>query len=146
MSAFDILVWVLRLGFLGLLYLFLALLARGLFRDLRGATARSGRAPGVLVVMAAPAGLPAVGTRLELEAISPIGRDAGNLIVVDDPFASTHHARLTFRGRVWYVEDLGSTNGTLLNGRPVEGAVPMGMGDEITIGQTRLRLEPAPGG
>ena len=50
--------WILRLAFLGLLYLFLAVLTRGLLRDLRGATARTTRAAGVLVVMAAPAGAP----------------------------------------------------------------------------------------
>ena len=143
MSAFEILVWVLRLGFLGLLYLFLAVLARGLLRDLHGATARTTRAAGVLVVMAAPAGAPAVGATMALETITTIGRDADNVVVLDDPFASTHHARLTFRGRVWYLEDLGSTNGTRLNGRPVEGAVAVGFGDEVAVGQTRFRLEPA---
>jgi len=141
-SAFEILVWILRLAFLGLLYLFLAVLARGLLRDLRGATART-RTAGVLVVMAAPAGAPPVGATMALETISTIGRDADNVVVLDDPFASTHHARLTFRGRVWYLEDLGSTNGTRCNGRPVEGAVAVGFGDEIAVGQTRFRLEPA---
>jgi len=144
-SAFEVLVWTLRLAFLGLLYLFLAVLARGLLRDLRAATSQTVRAAGALLVMAAPAGTPAVGATMELETISTIGRDADNVVVVDDPFASTHHARLTFRGRVWYLEDLGSTNGTLLNGRPVQGAVPVGFGDEVAVGQTRFRLEPASG-
>ncbi len=143
MSAFEILVWILRLAFLGLLYLFLAVLARGLLRDLRATTARTTRAPGMLVVMAAPPGVPAVGATMPLETITTLGRDADNVIVVDDQFASTHHARLTFRGRVWYLEDLGSTNGTRLNGRPVEGAVAVGFGDEIAVGETRFRLEPA---
>ena len=144
MSAFEILVWLLRLAFLGLLYLFLAVVARGLLRDLRAAPSRGARPAGVLVVMAAPAGSPAVGATIHLETISTVGRDAGNVVVIDDPFASTHHARLTFRGRVWYLEDLASTNGTQVNGRPVEGAIPIGFGDEIAIGQTRFRLEPAP--
>jgi hypothetical protein len=143
-SAFEILVWSLRLAFLGLLYLFLAVLARGLMRDLRGVSSRGGRPAGVLVVMAAPPGSPAAGATIELETISTIGRDADNVVVIDDPFASTHHARFTFRGRVWYLEDLGSTNGTMVNGRPVEGAIPLGFGDEIAIGQTHFRLEPAP--
>ena len=134
--------WTLRLAFLGLLYLFLAVLARSLLRDLR-ATGRTTRAAGVLVVLAAPAGAPPVGATLELETITTLGRDADNLIVLDDPFASNRHARLTFRGRVWYLEDVGSTNGTWLNGRPVQGAVAVGFGDEVAVGQTRFRLEPA---
>ena len=135
--------WTLRLAFLGLLYLFLAVLARSLLRDLRAAAGRTTRAAGVLVVIAAPAGAPPVGATLELETITTLGRDADNLIVLDDPFASNRHARLTFRGRVWYLEDVGSTNGTWLNGRPVQGAVPVGFGDEVAVGQTRFRLEPA---
>lgn len=145
MSAFDILVWLLRLSFLGLLYLFLALLARGLLRDLRGATNRAARAPGSLKVMATGGAAPRLGVTIQLETISSLGRDADNTVVIDDPFASGRHARLTYRGRVWYLEDLGSTNGTLLNGRAVAGAVPIGVGDEIAVGQTRLRLERAPG-
>jgi pSer/pThr/pTyr-binding forkhead associated (FHA) protein len=93
--------------------------------------------------MAVPAGAPAVGATMALETITTIGRDADNVVVLDDPFASTHHARLTFRGRVWYLEDLGSTNGTRLNGRSVGGAVAVGFGDEIAVGETRFRLEPA---
>ncbi|MFI5261859.1 MAG: FHA domain-containing protein [Candidatus Limnocylindrales bacterium] len=141
MSSFDLLVWLLRLSFLGLLYLFLALLARGLLRDLRRATSRAAQAPGAVVVMATAGARPALGARIKLDTISTIGRDADNTVVVDDPFASARHAQLTYRGRVWYVEDLGSTNGTMLNGRPVVAAQPLGYGDEVAIGQTRVRLE-----
>ena len=48
---------------------------------------------------------------------------------------------LTYRGRSWYVEDVGSTNGTYLNGRPVGAVSPLGFGDELGIGQVRMRLE-----
>ena len=48
---------------------------------------------------------------------------------------------LTFRGRSWYLEDLGSTNGTYINGRPVAGVAPIGFGDELQIGEVRMRLE-----
>ena len=89
-------------AFLGLLYLFLAVLARGLLRDLRGATGggTGTRAAGVLVVMAAAGpGRRRSGPRWRLETITTIGRDADNVVVLDDPFASTYsHARLTFRG------------------------------------------------
>jgi len=50
---------------------------------------------------------------------------------------------LTYRGRSWYVEDLGSTNGTFVNGRAVAAVSPLGFGDEVAIGQVRLRLERA---
>jgi pSer/pThr/pTyr-binding forkhead associated (FHA) protein len=50
---------------------------------------------------------------------------------------------LTFRGRSWYLEDLGSTNGSYINGHRVDGVAPMGFGDELQIGQVRMRLERA---
>jgi pSer/pThr/pTyr-binding forkhead associated (FHA) protein len=64
-----------------------------------------------------------------------------NAIVVDDQFASAEHAVLTYRGRTWYVEDLDSTNGTFVNGARVAGVAPLGYGDELQIGQVRLRLD-----
>ena len=92
-----------------------------------------------------PAGEPEAGRSFDLDAITTLGRDVNNAIVIDDPFASTEHAVLTFRGRSWYVEDLESTNGTFVNGRAVAGVSPLGFGDEVSIGQVRLRLERARG-
>ena len=74
-------------------------------------------------------------------SITPLGRDVNNAIVIDDPFASAEHAVLTYRGRSWYLEDLGSTNGSYVNGQPVEGVAALGYGDELQIGQVRFRLE-----
>lgn len=76
-----------------------------------------------------------------LDAVTTLGRDLGSSVVVDDPYASANHAVLTFRGQAWYVEDLGSTNGTFVNGTPVAGLVALGYGDEIQVGEVRLRLE-----
>ena len=143
MDGFTVTIWVVRILFLVLLYLFLFGIARALLRDLRAA----GREPtvelGRLVVIDSPAGEPAAGSSLPLDAITTLGRDVNNGIVVDDQFVSAEHAILTFRGRTWYVEDLSSTNGTFVNGSPIEGAEPVGYGDEIQLGQVRLRLDRA---
>jgi hypothetical protein len=141
MDPFLLTVWVVRLLFLGLLYLFLFRIARALVGDLRAAAREPGAELGRLVVLASPGGEPPEGTSLPLDAIATIGRDVNNAIVVEDQFASAEHAILTFRGRAWYIEDLSSTNGTYVNGAPVEGVVPLGFGDVIQVGQVRLRLE-----
>ena len=117
---------------------------RALLRDLRAAAREPADRPG-------PAGRRSPrraasrppGRSFALDAITPLGRDVNNAIVVDDPFASAEHAVLTFRGRAWYVEDLGCTNGTFVNGRRSTGVAPLGFGDELQIGQVRLRLERA---
>jgi hypothetical protein len=146
MDPFLLTVWVVRLLFLGLLYLFLFRIARALVGDLRSAAREPGAELGRLVVVASPEGEPPEGSSLALDAIATIGRDVNNAIVVEDAFVSAEHAVLTFRGRAWYVEDLESTNGTFVNGAPVEGVVPLGFGDVVQVGQVRLRLErPRPG-
>jgi hypothetical protein len=141
MDGFTVTIWVVRLLFLALLYLFLFGVARALLRDLRAAAREPIAELGRLVVVASPAGEPVAGTTLSLDAITTIGRDVNNAIVVDDQFASAEHAVLTYRGRTWYVEDLDSTNGTFVNGARVEGVAPLGYGDELQIGQVRLRLD-----
>lgn len=143
MDAFVVALWILRLAFLALLYAFLFAVVRILVRDLRAAAREPGAELGRLVVVASPDGDPPVGGVYPLDAVTTLGRDVNNTIVLDDPFASAEHAALTFRGRAWYVEDLGSTNGTYVNGSRVDGVEPLGFGDEIQIGQVRLRLERA---
>ena len=141
MDGFTVTIWVVRILFLLLLYLFLFGIARALLRDLRAAAREPTLELGRLVVVASPAGEPAPGSTLPLDEITTLGRDVNNAVVVDDEFVSTEHAVLTFRGRTWYVEDLNSTNGTFVNGSPVDGVAPLGYGDEIQLGQVRLRLE-----
>jgi hypothetical protein len=141
MDPFLLTVWIVRLLFLALLYLFLFRIARALVGDLRAAAREPGTELGRLVVVASPAGEPEEGTSLALDAIATIGRDVNNAIVVEDQFASAEHAILTFRGRAWYIEDFGSTNGTFVNGAAVDGVAPLGYGDVIQVGQVRLRLE-----
>jgi pSer/pThr/pTyr-binding forkhead associated (FHA) protein len=135
--------WILRILFLALLYVFLAAIVRVLLRDLRAAAREPGTELGRIVVVASPAGEPPLGGVFGVDAVTTLGRDVNNSIVIEDPFASADHAVLTFRGRAWYVEDLDSTNGTFVNGSPVDGVAPLGFGDELQIGQVRLRLERA---
>jgi pSer/pThr/pTyr-binding forkhead associated (FHA) protein len=133
--------WIMRLAFLALIYLFLIGVVRVLIRDLRAASREPATELGRLIVLASPSGEPAVGSVFALDAVTTIGRDVNNAIVIEDPFASSEHCALTFRGRSWFVEDLASTNGTFLNGSQVDGTAPMSYGDEIQVGEVRLRLE-----
>jgi len=146
MDGSLLVIWIVRILFLALLYVVLFRIVRTLLRDLRQAAREPGTSLGRLVVVASPAGEPAVGRSFDLDAITTLGRDVNNAIVIDDPFASSEHAILTYRGRSWYVEDAGSTNGTARNGRSIQGPSPLGFGDEIGIGQVRLRLERPRGG
>jgi hypothetical protein len=144
MDAFTLSLWIIRILFLVLLYVFLAAVARALWRDLRSAAVETGRPLGRLVVLESPGGVPPAGSTIVLDAVNSLGRDVNNTVVVDDAFASAGHALLTYRGRAWYLEDRDSTNGTWLNGERVDGVTPLGYGDEIQVGQVRFRLDRAP--
>lgn len=67
-----------------------------------------------------------------------IGRASRADITVQDPSMSREHAAFCQRDGSWYVEDLGSQNGTLVNGRSIEGAVPLEPGDRLTLGSTEI--------
>ena len=140
MDGFVLTLWLIRILFLVLLYAFLFAVARILMRDLRSAS-RGPYELGRLVVLASPHAEPPVGTSFPLDAVTTLGRDVNNTIVIEDPFASAEHSVLTFRGRAWYVEDLASTNGTFVNGVPVDRVAPLGFGDELQVGEVRLRLD-----
>ena len=85
----------------------------------------------------------AAGTRISLDA-RPIliGRADDSTLVLDDDYASTRHARITLQGDDWYVEDLGSTNGTYLDRARVTGPTPVPLGVPVRIGQTVIELRP----
>ena len=70
-----------------------------------------------------------------------LGRAPSNTVIVEDPFASNEHALLAYREDRWWLEDLGSRNGTLLNGERLRAPAIVATGDEIGIGGVRLRIE-----
>lgn len=67
-----------------------------------------------------------------------IGREEGLDIVLQDPEASRRHARINWQGGRYTIEDLGSTNGTFVNGMQITIPQPLNPGDSIGIGQTAL--------
>jgi hypothetical protein len=148
----------LKFGFLAVLYLFLLWVARSAIRDLRrseggSAVAQAAPAAGRRPERQAGPDLRAVAPRLEVMAAmghepgttfdvgdgATLGRSNGADIRIDDPFASSAHARIFSRGEFMYVEDMGSTNGTYLNGRQLRTAERLKVADVIRIGDTEYR-------
>ena len=139
-----IMLLVLQLAFVAGLYLVLLRFAGSLLRDLRSAeqtqlASRSGI--GRLSVLESPEDEPPAGSTIALGPINSIGRNVSNTIFVEDDFVSANHAMLTFRGRSWFVEDQGSTNGTYVNAHRIDRAVALSFGDELTFGRVRMRLD-----
>lgn len=83
------------------------------------------------------------GTRIALDGRPiTIGRADDSTLVLDDDYASTRHARISLRGSDWYVEDLGSTNGTYLDRAKVTAPLRVPLGVPIRIGKTVIELRP----
>ncbi len=83
---------------------------------------------------------PEAGRRVEVDLEVSVGRQDGDL-VLEDPEVSRRHAVLRRSGESVVVEDLGSTNGTFVNGERIAGATAVGPGDEVRVGQTTLEIE-----
>jgi len=151
----------LKFGFLAVLYLFLLWVVRSAMRDLAryggsAAAAEPVEVPGPAVRDRGSSNLrPGVSPRLQVVAAmghepgttfdvadgATFGRSDGADIRVEDPFASSAHARIFERGGFMHVEDLGSTNGTYLNGRQVRSAQRLSTADIIRIGDSEYRYE-----
>lgn len=155
----DPLAILLKFGFLAVLYLFLLFIARSALRDLRrdrelpaaAGTARTGHdgravaaADGASVdvnprleVVAAKGHQP--GQEIDVRAGARLGRAQTSEVSIDDSYASAAHARLYPRAGAMFIEDLGSTNGTFVNGRELTRPLQLAEGDTVRIGDTELR-------
>lgn len=130
----------LRYVFIGLLYVFLILVVRAIYRDMRqpegrprSARRKKKKAQPQLIVITADRN---VGSRYALTDDVSVGRAAGCSILIDDTYASQQHARIYSEAESFYVEDLGSTNGTYVNGRKISYPLELRVGDRIKIGKT----------
>jgi hypothetical protein len=142
----------LKFGFLAVLYLFLLWVTRMALRDLRGTASPgyetgyhevAGIDPGgtdAFLVVEQGGGLPK-GEHFDLFGGISLGRSADVDIRLDDRYASGFHARVFNRSGAYFVEDLNSTNGTLLNSRELHGEAELTPGDVIRIGDTEFRFE-----
>jgi hypothetical protein len=127
-----------------LLLVFMGGLGVLLWRDYRVvAESVGGRASqrGRLVVIKAAEESPLWQTTHPIFPLTSLGRAPTNTIIINDVFASSEHALITWRGSQWWLEDRGSVNGTLLNGERLQEATVVSTGDVISIGQIDLRLE-----
>ncbi|WP_394161212.1 FHA domain-containing protein FhaB/FipA [Galactobacter valiniphilus] len=157
---------LLRFGFLALVWILVLVVILALRRDLgvgqrtrvaaAGAERRGRKAPAPETPLAPPveeAPRPAselvvlagsrAGTVLPLGA-SPLllGRAQEANLVLDDDYSSGRHARLFPQGSRWFLEDLGSTNGTFIDDAPLTRAQPVEPGQRIRIGKTVMELRP----
>jgi hypothetical protein len=144
----------LKFAFLAVLFLFLLFIARSALKDLRGTVAPAPDATGFHPVqsfgeavtgdawlIAERGGGLEPGERFDLIGGLSIGRSTESDVQIDDRYASGLHARIFSREGRTYIEDMWSTNGTLLNDAELKGEAELIDGDVVRIGDTQLRFE-----
>lgn len=144
----------LKFGFLAVLYLFLLWVVTSVRRDLNPQLTSSSDATAAhsatsSLVPKSPnkgeARLEIVASDIAGEGLAYdlldgalLGRGDNVDIKIEDPFASTEHAKIVKQGDLFILEDLDSTNGTYLNGDPVRGVKPLHSGDRVRIGDNEF--------
>ena len=160
----ELTLFVLKVGFLILMWVFVFVVLFALRSDLFGQKVRKlpaaqQAAPSFAPTVSAPpqpkpkpaqAGTASrlvvtAGAKEGLEITLPdelltIGRSSESDLVIRDDYTSTHHARLLLGVNGWMVEDLDSTNGTTLDGTPVTAPTPVPLNTPVTIGTTTFEL------
>ncbi|MFI5429658.1 FHA domain-containing protein [Aeromicrobium sp. UC242_57] len=149
---------LIKLGFLAVLWLFVLSAVSVIRSDIFGTKAPSTKAPKPAKQKAPSTKTrkPPRGNPTKLQVVSgpnsgqsvplgdaPIllGRGTDAAIRLDDDYVSTRHARFATNGEQWFVEDLGSTNGTYLGSQRITAPVPIGLGIQVRLGKTIVELQ-----
>jgi hypothetical protein len=144
---------LLELCLLALVWLFFLRVLRAVWTEVRGpavVASRPAASPGRRPTPGRRRGTPRLvvvepkerkGRTYDLRDEQTVGRAAGCQITLDDTYISQLHARVFSKDGGWYVEDLGSTNGTYLNSKRVSGALALKRGDRVKIGATVLEAD-----
>ncbi len=142
-AASAALILSLRMGLLVLLYLFIGAVFWLIWRDLRATVQRveqPRRALARLVVEDGGGSQLHAGESFNVLPVTAVGRDLSNTIVLSDAAISGEHCLLSLRDGQWWLEDLGSRNGTYLNGVRVMRPLSVSPGDQIALGRIQFRL------
>ena len=153
---------IIQLGFLALLWVFAFAIASAIRADLFGVRPRSSQPPTptpaaaaqpqqqkaakpVKLHRGAPTKVVVIeggdsGKQTALTGAVTLGRGTGNDLDLSDEYVSTRHARFVPHNGQWYVEDLGSTNGTYVAGARIARATPVGTKSTVRVGRTVVEL------
>lgn len=134
----DIILALLRIIFLGLVYLFVWQVARAIGTHL-GISVRRKRKEGTRVLFVRSE--TQQGNEFEVADVVVMGRSDETDVVLQDPYASEFHLRLVAQENGLMLHDLGSTNGTYVNGRRVSAPTQLRRGDTIQVGKTVMEIK-----
>lgn len=133
----DVILALLRIIFLGLIYLFVWQIARAIGSHV-GISVRRRRKEGTKILFVRSESQQ--GMEVEVSGATVLGRSEETDVVLSDPYASDFHMRLVSQDNGMMLHDLGSTNGTYVNGRRVTAPTQLRRGDTIQVGKTVMEV------
>lgn len=134
----EVLLSLLKYLFIVLIYIFIIDVLRTIKRDLTKPESAKVSAPPYLMVISGAEKLPGITETLVISDETFIGRADKCQVKIDDPFVSSEHARIYRKGKNFYIEDMGSRNGTYINGKLLHKPELIEDGDEITMQDVQL--------
>ena len=141
-SLYQLVRALFALSLLGFLFLIIRITMKDLQQTVIGGirpTARQPRAELLSVPGEEGSAVPD-GQVFEIQGVTTVGRARTARVVLDDSSVSAQHALLRPVDGTWTIEDLGSKNGTMVNGRRIQGPSNLACGDALQFGRVRLRL------
>ncbi|HEX2951747.1 MAG TPA: FHA domain-containing protein [Armatimonadota bacterium] len=166
MEVTELTLWIARLGVLSLMYILLLVLIFSLRADAKAASSAPRPMPqptpiptqtpmpapvfqatpspstaGVHSLMVVAGTTPTTGREYQLFGPIEIGRGTSCNVIIPNHFVSSRHARIFQDNGQWFVEDLGSTNGSALNGKPLLTPQQLHAGDKLLIGDTEFIIQ-----
>ena len=132
---------LLKIAFIGLMYLFLWLVSRNIGSHLggeAGVPVLSRKAGGSLAIITSET---QAGMMLDVRGALVMGRSPEADMFLDDAYASGFHLRFTYEDERLQVQDLGTTNGTYVNGRRITAPTLLAKGDTVQVGKTIMEVQ-----
>jgi hypothetical protein len=146
LTAWGSLLFVGKWLFVGLVYLALLIILAAVRQEARWRlpAGESGPLAGGRLRVLAGDGRLRPGFIIPLRPVNTLGAEKDNTLALADPYVSAHHARLTWDGSEWWVEDLDSSNGTRVDQRPCQphARCPVAFGARLALGNVVLELLP----
>lgn len=139
MTVFTYISWIIRFALLFMIFLFLYKIIRVMYTDLKGST-ENRLSAGIEVINVEGDSSIQTGSIFPLHPVTNIGRMSDNDIVLDSKYVSNYHARVYLKNNSFIVKDMGSTNGTYLNGSRIDRPAAIKEDDTIGIGGITFKV------
>lgn len=144
MSFSKVINFIFGVIFVVILYFIITYALKIMYKDVKGGKkgkrTKTRQAHGLEVIKSSSNETLKQGSIIPVRETLSFGRKEDNSIILNDEFISGYHAKVYTRNNTFFIEDIGSTNGTFVNGKKIEGRIRLNINDEIRLGNIVLKV------